>query len=179
MSKNYNQMHEKLVKNKQDFAGMIAYSIYKTEKRDAIRKGFNVDEFTKIKLTPNEVRKYKKEAEDLVNLLLQASADEEIKRIKEQLAKEINQITIKGLPKEPFYKKLLAWHNGGAAGVIGNFWTGVIVAVFVWFMADQAAWTSAKDSAENAVKNLISKAEAHTEPPKAPTASPAPSNASL
>ena len=165
MSKTYNQMHEKLVKSKQDFTGMIAYSIYKTEKRDAIKNGINVDEFTRLKLRPNEVKKYKSEAEGLVNLFLQAAADDEIKRVKEQLTKEINQITIKGLPKEPWYKKLACWHNSGAAGVIGNFWTGVIVAVFVWVMADQGAWESAKESAETAVFKVISSAEAQTELP--------------
>ena len=107
MAKSYNQMHEKLVKNKNDFSGMIAYSIYKTEKRDAIRKGRNISEFTKLKLQPNEFKKYKKEAEDLVNIFLQAAADDEIDRIKEQLSKEIVKISVKELPADPWYKKTI------------------------------------------------------------------------
>ncbi|AYM88452.1 hypothetical protein [Pseudoalteromonas agarivorans] len=156
MSKEYNQMHEKLVKNKQDFAGMIAYSIYKAEKRDAIRKGRNVDEFTKLKLQTNEVNKYKKEAEDLVNIFLQAAADEEINRIKEQLIKEVGKITVKGLPTDPWYKRLKNWHNNGAAGVVGNFWTGAIVAIFVWFLAEPNTWKKAEDSAKETLQNIIS-----------------------
>lgn len=161
MAKSYNQMHEKLVKNKNDFSGMIAYSIYKTEKRDAIRKGRNISEFTQLKLQPNEVKKYKKEAEDLVNIFLQAAADDEIDRIKEQLSKEIVKISVKELPADPWYKKLFRWHNSGASGVVGNFWTGVIIAVFVWFMAEQGAWDSAVDSATSALSNLVSNENAN------------------
>jgi len=155
MSKTYNQMHEKLVKNKNDFAGMIAYSIYKTEKREAIKKGRDVEEFTRLKLQTNEVQKYKKEAEDLVNIFLQAAADDEIKRVKDQLTKEIGRITLQGLPSDPWYKKLRSWHNGGAAGVIGNFWTGVIIAAFVWLLADPDSWRNAKDSAQQTIKNIV------------------------
>ncbi|WP_165662356.1 hypothetical protein [Oceanimonas sp. MB9] len=155
MSKAYNQMHEKLVKNKQDFAGMIAYSIYKAEKRDAIRRGRNVEEFTKLKLQPNEVNKYKKEAEELVNIFLQTAADEEINKVKEQLIKEVGKITVKGLPSDPLYKKFKSWHNNGAAGVVGNFWTGAIVAIFVWLFADPATWEKAQESAKQAVTNIV------------------------
>lgn len=167
MSKAYNQMHEKLVKNKQDFSGMIAYSIYKAEKRDAIRRGRNVEEFTQLKLQPNEVNKYKKEAEDLVNIFLQAAADEEINRIKEQLIKEVGKITVKGLPSDSFYKKLKCWHNNGAAGVVGNFWTGAIVAIFVWLLADQATWEKAKESAKQAVSNIVAPSKAQSDNDKA------------
>lgn len=155
MSKEYNQMHEKLVKSKQDFTGMIAYSIYKAEKRDAIRKGIDINEFTKLKLQTNEVKKYKKEAEELVNIFLQAAADEEIKKIKDQLITEVVRITVKGLPTDPWYKRLKNWHNNGAAGVVGNFWTGAIVAIFVWVLADTTTWQKSQDSAKEKIQNIV------------------------
>lgn len=152
MSDQYNQMHEKLVKTSEDFTGMIAYSIYKAEKREAIKNGLNIVEFTKLKLQSNEIGKYKREAEGLVNLFLQAAADEKINGIKAELAAKINKLTLDSLPKDPMYKGLFRWHNSGSAGVVGNFWTAVIVAAFVWVFADSSSWNAAKENAINSVK---------------------------
>lgn len=152
MSDQYNQMHEKLVKTSEDFTGMIAYSIYKAEKREAIKNGLNIVEFTKIKLQSNEIGKYKREADGLINLFLQAAADEKIKGIKAELAGKINKLTLDSLPKDPIYKGFFRWHNSGSAGVVGNFWTAVIVAVFVWIFADSSSWNTAKENAITSVK---------------------------
>ncbi|MCP1497109.1 hypothetical protein J2Y86_001816 [Pseudomonas migulae] len=107
MSDQYNQMHEKLVKTSEDFTGMIAYSIYKAEKREAIKNGLNIVEFTKLKLQSNEIGKYKREADGLVNLFLQAAADEKIKGIKAELARKINKLTLDSLPKDRCTKVFL------------------------------------------------------------------------
>ncbi|VVN37097.1 hypothetical protein PS662_05229 [Pseudomonas fluorescens] len=152
MGDQYNQMHERLVKTSEDFTGMIAYSIYKAEKREAIKNGLNIVEFTKLKLQSNEIGKYKREAEGLVNLFLQAAADEKINGVKAELAGQINRLTLDSLPKDPMYKGFFKWHNSGSAGVVGNFWTAVIVAVFVWVFADSSSWNTAKDNAISSVK---------------------------
>ncbi|WP_375320615.1 hypothetical protein [Aliivibrio logei] len=157
MSNNYNKMHEKLVKNENDFVGMIAYSIYKKEKREAVRQGdVDIEQFMKIKLQTSEIKKYRKEATELTNYFLQSAADDEIKKIKEQLVKGINSLTVKDLPSDGHWTKLKNWHHSGAAGVIGNFWTGVIVAIFVWLLADPTSWENAKDSANEKASSFIS-----------------------
>lgn len=157
MSNQYNQMHEKLVKNGKDFVGMIAYSIYKSEKREAIRNGVDIAEFTKLKSQPNEIKKYKAEAESLANIFLQAAADVKLKAVQSQLAEQINKLTVDSLPKEPAYKGFVRWHTSGVAGVVGNFWTAVLVAIFVWMFADQASWDKAKSNAVHAASSALSK----------------------
>ena len=147
MSNQYNQMHEKLVKHKKDFVGMIAYSIYKTEKREAVKGGLDIAAFTKIKSQPNEIKKYRAEAVGLATLFLQAAADDKLKVVQDRLASQISNLTLEALPKEPLRKSLMKWHSSGSAGIVGNFWTAVIVAIFVWAFADQSAWNNAKDSA--------------------------------
>lgn len=165
MTKDYNKIHEKLVSSKNDFTGMIAYSIYKKEKKDAIKNGLDIEEFIKLKAQRNEIKKYKKEAEDLVNIFLETAADKAIEKVKDELTKKITKLTIEDFPSESSYKRLLAWHNNGAAGIVGNFWTGVVIAVFIWIMAEQGAWTNAKESAFVSAKQIfVSKtAEANTQ----------------
>ncbi|MBF7143270.1 MULTISPECIES: hypothetical protein [Pseudomonas] len=58
------------MKNEKDFVGMIAYSIYKSEKRQAIKAGRSMTEFTQLKIQANEIKKYKAEAESLANIFL-------------------------------------------------------------------------------------------------------------
>ena len=155
MSKQYNVMHEKLVKSNKDFSGMIAYAIYKAEKRDAIKSGIEVSNFTQIALQPKAIKKYKKEAEDLVNLLLQAAADEKITKVKEELASKITKLTVESLPKDAWYKPVIKWHNSGTTGVVGNFWTAVILAFFVFLFSDANSWDAAKSNAQlKAVQTL-------------------------
>lgn len=155
MSKNYNQIYEKLVSHENDFSGMIAYAIYKGEKRIAIQKKRDLSEFVNLKTQPNEIKKYKIEADDLINRLLQAAADEELKKVKDELTKKISYITFNDLPKDSKIRSLVKWHNIGAAGIVGNFWTGVLIAIFVWFLSDPVVWQQAKDSAYDAAAKII------------------------
>lgn len=155
MSKGYNQIYEKLVSNENDFSGMIAYAIYKREKRFAIKNNRDISEFVNLKSQKNELKRYTAEADDLINRLLQAAADEELKKVKDELTKKISAITFDDLPKDSGVKSLLKWHNSGAAGVVGNFWTGVLVAIFVWLWSDPVVWQQAKDSAYEAAAKMI------------------------
>lgn len=155
MSKDYNQMYEKLVTSDLDFSGMIAYALYKREKRIATKNQRNIDEFVKLKIQPNEIRKYKTDADNLINLFLQAAADEELQKVKNELTKKISAITFNDLPKNSKLKSMLTWHNNGAAGIVGNFWTGVVVAIFVWILSDPEAWQRAKQSAYQEAAELV------------------------
>lgn len=156
-------MYEKLVSNSNDFSGMIAYAIYKNEKRTATKNGRNIDEFVNLKIQPNEVRKYKSEADELINRMLQAAADEELNKVKAELGKKIAAITFNDLPKDPNIKSFIKWHNNGAAGIVGNFWTGAIVALFVWLLSDPAVWQQAKHSAYEAAAKLVTISDAQKE----------------
>ncbi|WP_152564684.1 hypothetical protein [Aeromonas veronii] len=147
MPSEYNKMHEKLVKNNKDFVGMIAYSIYKAEKREAIRHGRSIKEFTELKNQRNEIMRYKHDAEELANIFLQTAADDEIKKIKGELADKIHNMTLDDLPKDSALVRFKKWHHNGAAGIIGNFWTAVIVAMFVYAFSDAGIWEKAKETA--------------------------------
>jgi hypothetical protein len=155
-------MHEKLVKNEKDFVGMIAYSIYKSEKRQAIKAGRSMTEFTQLKIQANEIKKYKAEAERLANIFLQAAADDKLKNVQGRLADQISKITLNELPSEHWSKGVWRWHTSGGAGVVGNFWTAVIVAMFVWAFADQSSWDRAKNNAIDSASAALSKV--HTAP---------------
>ena len=148
-------MYEKLVSNESDFSGMIAYALYKSEKRIAIKNQRNIDEFVKLKSQPNEILKYKSHADNLINRFLQAAADVELQNVKHELTQKISAITFNDLPKENKWQSLVRWHNNGAAGIVGNFWTGVIVAIFVWLLSDPEVWQQAKQSAYKAAAELV------------------------
>ncbi|WP_024953383.1 hypothetical protein [Cobetia crustatorum] len=156
MTQKYNKIHEKLVINENDFEGMIAYSIYKKEKRDAIKKGFDVDEFTRLKLQANEIKKYKKEANELINIFLQTAIDEKIVSIRSQAFESFEKIAQAEMASKPIWKKFTRWHNNGAAGMFGNLWTAIIIALFVFIMSDPDDWKRTKD---NAVDNTFSVVE--------------------
>lgn len=155
MSNKYNQMHEKLVKHKKDFVGMIAYSIYKTEKREAVKRGMDIGAFTSIKIQPHEIKKYRDEADGLATLFLQTAADEKLKGVQSRLADQINNLTLDSLPKNGVFKNLWKWHASGSAGIVGNFWTAVFVAVFVWAFSDPSIWSEAKDSALKTIASRV------------------------
>ena len=155
LNKQYNQIYEKLVEKDRDFIGMIAYAIYKSEKRSHILSGQHPDNFVNIKSSPTEIKRYRKEAEDIVNNLLASFADQKIAEIKKQISEEIISIANENLEKPSKSKAVLSWHNNGASGIVGNFYTGAVVAIFVWLFSSNEAWQAAKDSALAAVKALV------------------------
>jgi hypothetical protein len=146
VSKEYNQVYEKLVKNQNDYTGMIAYCIYKDEKRKWIQKGESADQFVKLKLESYELRKYKTQADILLTKAYQANADEEIESIKLSLSKAIIESAKASLSKG-ITSHWLPWHKNVATGILGNFWTGVIAVSFVWILSSPETWKSAVDSA--------------------------------
>ncbi|MBB1268947.1 hypothetical protein [Shewanella sp. SR44-3] len=153
MSKEYNQVYEKLVKNQNDFTGMIAYCIYKHEKRLWILKGEDAEQFVKLKLQPHEIKKYKTQADSLLTIAYQANADEEIERIQQSLAQEMINFA-KKTKFEGKFSRLCSWHNSGTSGIVGNFYTGAVVAVLAWIFSSPEAWSNVVDSALATVKQF-------------------------
>ncbi|EJG0704173.1 hypothetical protein HJ124_07990 [Vibrio parahaemolyticus] len=155
MSKQYNQVYEKLVKHQNDYTGMIAYCIYKDEKRKWISEGNDADEFVRLKLMTHELKKYEKAADELLTKVFQANADEEAEKIKKKLSQEMVNVARNSIDKNKS-SKIKAWHHGGVGGVFGNFYTGAIVAILVWLFSSPEAWASAISSAKSTVSNWLS-----------------------
>ena len=112
-----------------------------------MKGGVDIATFTQIKSQSNEIKKYRDEADGLANLFLQTAADGRLKGVQSRLAEQINSLTLDSLPKEHMFKSFRKWHASGFAGIVGNFWTAVIVAIFVWAFSDPSTWSEAKDSA--------------------------------
>ena len=157
LSKKYNQVYEKLVKSQNDYTGMIAYCIYKNEKRKWISEGHDADEFVKLKLMTHELAKYKKAADSLLSTAYQANADVEVDKIKKSLANEMITIATHSLDNSKA-SRFKNWHHSGAAGVFGNFYSGLIIAVLVWIFSSPESWRNALASAKSAVINFFSTA---------------------
>ncbi|PMM40013.1 hypothetical protein [Vibrio splendidus] len=155
MNKQYNQVFEKLVKNQSDYTGMIAYCIYKNEKRKWMQQGNDAEEFVRLKLMRHELKKYEKSADELLTKVFQANADEEAEKIKNMLSKEMVNVARNSVNKR---KKdtFLAWHHGGVGGVLGNFYTAAIVALFVSVFASPDSWEAALASAKVTVRSWVS-----------------------
>ncbi len=155
VSKQYNQVYEKLVKHENDYTGMIAYCIYKDEKRKWIRQGEDADKFVQLKLMKHELNKYEKAADELLTKVFQANADEEAEKIKNKLSQEMINVARDSINKNK-KDRLKSWHHSGVGGVFGNFYTGVIVALLVWIFSSPEAWASAISSAKLTVSNWLS-----------------------
>lgn len=155
MSKKYNQVYEKLVKNKNDYTGMIAYCIYKDEKRKWIQQGENAEQFVKLKLQSHELQNYKTQADALLTKAYQANADEEIESIKLSLSQAIIESAKASLSSKGATTHWLPWHKNVATGILGNFWTGVIAASFVWALSSPETWKNAVDSAFATAKQFL------------------------
>ena len=146
MSKKYNQVYEKLVKSQSDYTGMIAYCIYKNEKRKWLRDGNDADDFVKLKLMSHELNKYKVAADELLSTAYQANVDDEVEKIKSSLANDMIAIATTSL-NDSKASRFKNWHHSGAAGIFGNFYSGLIVAVLVWIFSSPEAWSNALASA--------------------------------
>ncbi|KAA1159523.1 MULTISPECIES: hypothetical protein [Pseudoalteromonas] len=155
MSNQYNKVYEKLVKSQNDYTGMIAYCIYKDEKRKWIQEGHKAEEFVRLKLMKHELKKYEKSADELLTKVFQANADEEADKIQKLLSQEMVAVARKSMNKSRG-AKFWSWHNSGAAGVFGNFYTGAVVAILVWILSTPEAWASAIYSAKETVMRFIS-----------------------
>lgn len=154
MNKEYNQVYEKLVKHQNDYTGMIAYCIYKDEKRKWIRQGHGADEFVRLKLMRHELKKYEKAADELLTKVFQVNADEEVEKIKSKLSQEMVNVARDSINKNK-KDRLKSWHHSGVGGVFGNFYTGGIVALLVWIFSSPEAWASAITSAKLTVSNWL------------------------
>ncbi|MDC5111922.1 hypothetical protein NRA17_13120 [Acinetobacter baumannii] len=113
----------KLVKDDNDFVGMVAYTIYKKEKNnwkdtyeathgvkptyDQIQQYFNVDT-----TTPQKIASYRKLAEDRLNIFIDATTTEELIQYKNSIRDDAIVTAV----NSPWWKELLI--NVGA-GIVG------------------------------------------------------------
>ena len=110
---------------------MVAYAMYKNEVIAHVRNGKDKKTFLDVNLTPQARSRYKRDAQGLVNTMLQINLDTNLGKLKEPLINQINgisRVSIKPLRKRD---RLLNWHNSGLGGFVPTFWkTMVVLAVF-------------------------------------------------
>lgn len=150
---NANRIYSKLVTSQKDFVGMIAYAIYKREKIKLAEAGGDVNAFVKVKNNTAELKRYKKEAEELMEGLLQLTIQEQKKNIEKQISDDLASF-MAGKRKDR-WSRFFSWHNSGAGGLVGNVYTVIVSVVLVYIFSSDTGWASAKTSAIEAFKKLL------------------------
>ncbi|MGK3142627.1 hypothetical protein [Pantoea sp. C2G6] len=143
------KIYSKLVKTKNDYVGMIAYSIYKRDKLAKVKKGEDVSTFVVLKESSVELKRYREEAQEVFNNALKVIVEEKITEREEEIKNNI--LLLGGVKRSRFW----IWHNSGAAGVIGNIYTFLISALIVYIFSSNAGWKAATDSALSFFKSIL------------------------
>lgn len=178
----YNIIYDELVKNDRDVVGQLAYCLYKQSKQQYMR---TFELRNNRRPTDEEVRNhvecselpsldlYKHKAEGVLTDLLTHAATEKQneleKHFNDRLWKFINRHQHEGFAER-------SWHSfknlmfGGAGGVVGNFFTTVLVLLFLFWAASNATRDefskSAKESLVSGLAEIIGVAVTINSPPK-------------
>ncbi|MBQ4778644.1 hypothetical protein [Pectobacterium versatile] len=148
------KIYTKLVENKKDIVGMIAYSIYKREKLSHISQGEEaLEAFIKVKNTSVELKRYRNEAKEIMEEILRITVDDRTNKIKESISENI--LSLVQFDNLTRWNKFSRWHNGGASGIFGNLYTVILSAFLVYLFSSPEGWKAARDSAVLLFKNLI------------------------
>lgn len=150
---NGNRIYSKLVTSQKDFIGMIAYAIYKKEKIKRAEAGEDVKAFVKVKNNSAELKRYKKEAEELMAGLLQLTIQEQTKNIEKQISDDL--ASFMAGKRKGKWSRFFSWHNSGAGGLVGNIYTVLVSVILVYIFSSSDGWNSAKLSAIDAFKKLL------------------------
>lgn len=144
------KIYTKLVKNKNDHIGMIAYSIYKREKLAKIKKNSDIASFISLKQNAVELDRYRKEAQEIFKNALDFSLQKELGSRNEYIKNNIH-LLFDGEKKSKF----ISWHNSGAAGIFGNIYTFLLSAFLVYLFSSKEGWGAAVDSALVFIRKLF------------------------
>lgn len=164
-AKQYNVVYEKLVDSKDDFVGLLAYCLYKQSKQDFIREFEQLNnrspsnEELSNHVTCSEIPRldmYRQEAlRSVQELLSQAASEKEEeleKHFKDRLWLFIHRHEPEGF-LEKHWRSFKGLLYGGVGGVFGNFFTTLLLILFLFWSAS----TDTRDSFFiSAKENLVS-----------------------
>jgi hypothetical protein len=135
-TKGYSDALQKLVKDRQDLSGAVAYALYKADKRDYIRNNGltsgdeKIKEFHKIGLGQERVVALRREAQGLLaEYLSSATADAE-KRAQEKFLPAIESV------KTHIDKRTGFWTAVGA-GVVSTLVFAFVLSLAIWLNRNQ------------------------------------------
>jgi len=167
MASGYNHMFDKLVEDDNDFVGMVAYTRYKRQKVEWLKK-FEADHgraatdddvtqgFSAFCGMESQISAYREQAIDLIDNFLDIALNEQI----EEIGAEMHKDAIVQAVKRPFW-----------LSVADNVTAG-LVASLVTMGAAGLVWVAAKGP-----ENLLRQALDHYLPPASPPSAAPPASA--
>jgi len=138
MPKEFNFIYEKLVSDRNDIIGHIAYSIYKQDKIDYIKSksknGESIEEeilksFHEISSTTSSIESYKIKAE----IVLQAFFENTLSEMTTDIEKEVTENHLQMLENVAKKMKTPWWHNL-IIGVAGSFVFALLIAIIAFII---------------------------------------------
>lgn len=135
----YNFIYRQLVESEDDVIGLVAYGIYKQHKIEFIRsfkekndkdpEDRDCDTFYLTSTTPDQLRKYRDQAENLFSSLVASTTNEEIQRFEQEMLK-----TYESKIDDSVKKSMPTTMKSFWLGVLGSFIaTLVMVGISVLF----------------------------------------------
>ena len=128
----YNITYEKLVINKNDYVGMVAYALYKRELVSHLKSGKTKGTFLDVNKTTSARRRYRKEAQSFMDTVLKINLESNLDTLKAPLVKQIQDIARDSIKPIRKRDQILAWHNSGLGGFVPTVWKMIIVFGLFW-----------------------------------------------
>ena len=154
----YNFIYDKLVQNKNDLIGIIAYGIYKQHKiefitgiKESKNREPNEEEchaFFVSSTTDSQLSKYRNDAEIVLTEIVLRTAEEEINAREKEILLDYKKNIKEALPSD--FKTIVL-------SVVSSFIFSAILAIF--FILGMTSEKEVKDVAENVVTTIIQQRE--------------------
>lgn len=160
-SKNYNKVYESLVTSEDDIVGFIAYGLYKKSKQKYIttfEQKYSKrpsDEDISIHVSCSELPSldnYRAEAKRLLELLLEQAVSDKEAKLEEIFQKRLWRY-VKDHEPPSWIDKIYTFIKSSFSGVLGNFFTTVIVILVLYSFSSSV---SKENLAYGAKENFIS-----------------------
>ncbi|HBC3583507.1 TPA: hypothetical protein KDZ67_004621 [Vibrio parahaemolyticus] len=150
----YNQTFEKLVKDSNDYIGMVAYCLYKKELSKHLDQGKSKQSFLEVNDSIQARKRYRSEANGLLTNFIEISIDEHIDKIKEPLTQQILEISRETLETSTDWERFKRWHKSGLAGFVPTFWKGIAIGILLIVLSFNETWTKLLETFQNYLTNL-------------------------
>lgn len=162
--KSYNFIFDKLVESETDLIGLVAYGVYKKHKIQFLEsfKSANgrvpEDEECKVfhitSSTPDQLSKYRREAESLVSDIVMNTTIEEIQSFESDMLQEYEDKIAKAVVKNTPSSSKNFW-NGLFGSVVGAFIFSILAGLFyfIGITSDRATFKLIRDFANTVSEN--------------------------